>query len=72
VSTLDVLAIRLLQPPSYEHEDLEHQNDDDQDSVKIDGHDFAPDGLLAILRTIEDKLMFADFRCTATIDCSTK
>jgi hypothetical protein len=38
MSTLDVLVIRLLQPPSYEHEDLERQNDDDQDSVKIDGH----------------------------------
>ena len=45
-------VIRLLQSPSYEREDLERQNDDKQNSVKIDGHDFAPDGLLVILKPI--------------------
>jgi hypothetical protein len=75
-STSDVLVVRLLQPPSpspaYEHEDLKCQNDDKQDSVKINGHDFTPKGLFAILRTIGDELILADFLCTATISCSTK
>jgi hypothetical protein len=38
--TLGVPVIRLLQPSSYEDDDLERQNDDKQDSVKIDCHDF--------------------------------
>jgi hypothetical protein len=37
---LGVPVIRLLQPSSYEDDDLERQNDDKQDSVKIDCHDF--------------------------------
>ena len=56
-----MLVIRLLEPSSYEDDDLKHQNDDKQDSIKIDGHDFAPDGLFSILKPIDNDKGYA--RC---------
>jgi hypothetical protein len=54
-------VIRLLEPSSYEDEDLEYQNDDKQESIKIDGHDFAPAGFLSILKPIDNDKGYA--RC---------